>query len=998
MQEYIKQEELSCKIQNGFKTAYIDGSVAADPQYVPQFVSNNYKEGRKVLTIIEDELLKCDSFKISVAFITSSGVVTLLPVLKELEEKGIKGEILTTNYLNFSEPKALKRLQKFSNITIKMYDIENARYGFHTKGYIFKKNDLYRMIIGSSNLTGKALTENLEWNTKVLSTSKGEVACDILKEFDQLWNSQYSKEFDEFYEEYERKYQIIKRQKEIAKESQITSIEEYKLQPNSMQILFINNLKKIIDNNQNRALLISATGTGKTFASAFAMRELGFKRVLFLVHRSQLAIQTKKSYKKVFSNKVKMGLFGGGHEDYDSDYIFATVQKLSKDDTMSKYNKDAFDCIILDEAHHSSANSYQKVMNYFTPKLWLGMTATPDKTTDLENIESNNIYEIFNYQIACEIRLQDAMEEKLLCPFHYFGVSDIVEVDETEIKKKKIGGEIFKNLTSESRVDYILKQANFYGYSGDRVKGLIFCSRIDEAEELSKIINQRINKETNQKYRTIALSGKATEEERQDAFERLAQDEGDNALDYILSVEILNEGVDIVEVNQVIMLRPTQSPIVFIQQLGRGLRKSQGKEYVVIIDFIGNYDNNFMIPVALSGDRSYNQDTIKKYIISGNNLLPGTSTIHFDSIAKEKIFKTIDKMKGIKNIITQSYTNLKKRLGRIPYLLDFYRENEIDPSVIIDKFGTYQDFLEKKEKELYVGKITQEEKCILKYLSKTIIQGIRPHEICILENLLKNNSIELEDLKNDFEHEYHSCLEESDYKSAISLLNGQFTKNKAEKDLYKGVIDIVKEENDSRLRRFETFSNRLQHAEFNRQLNDIVEVAKAQYNDKYFDYFKQDKPFVLFQKYTRRDVCLLTNFETDISSVMYGKKRIKDEVFLFVTYHKEEAQEGEQYVQGRPDYADAFKDSMTFYWDSQIGQGIESNYCQEVITASKINLFVKKDQNEKSFYYLGKCNIQSYEESTKLDNSGNEKAITKFVFKMNTPVREDVLKYLNAGI
>ena len=169
--------------------------------------------------------------------------------------------------------------------------------------------------------------------------------------------------------------------------------------------------------------MISATGTGKTYASAFAMRELGFKRVLFLVHRGQLARQTKKSYEKVFGKSVSMGLVGAGYHEYDADYVFATVQTLNRDEHLLQYEKDAFDCIVLDEAHHVPADTYQKVMKHFTPKLWLGMTATPDKRDD--NMEGRNVYELFNYQIAYEIRLQQAMEENLLCPFHYFGITDL---------------------------------------------------------------------------------------------------------------------------------------------------------------------------------------------------------------------------------------------------------------------------------------------------------------------------------------------------------------------------------------------------------------------------------------------------------------------------------------------------------------------------------------------------------------------------------------------
>ncbi|WP_334159850.1 DEAD/DEAH box helicase family protein, partial [Muricomes intestini] len=674
----MTEEKLS-ELRSGFDTAFINGILSSNLAYKPQFVSNNYKEGKKVLSSIEDELLVCDCFQISVAFITKGGITPLLQTLKELEKKGIPGEILTTNYLNFSEPAALEKLNELQNITLRMYDVEAADEGFHTKGYIFKKEEIYRIIVGSSNITSAALTSNREWNTRLISTEQGEFAQEIVKEFRELWNSDYALEFEDFYEMYKEQYKIIERQRQIARKDEIPSIEKYKLKPNSMQVGFITNLRKVLEVGEERALLISATGTGKTYASAFAMRELGFKRVLFLVHRGQLARQTKKSYERVFDKSVSMGLLGAGFYDYDKDYVFATVQTLNRDEHLLRYNPEDFDCIILDEAHHSSADTYQKIMDYFIPKLWLGMTATPDKRDD--RIEDRNIYEIFHYQIAYEIRLQQAMEENMLCPFHYFGISDILVLKDKELKLKKLSAKDFSQLVSDQRVKNIIEQAEYYGYSGDRVKGLIFCSRIDESEELSVKFNEA-------GYRTIALNGNASENERAKAFERLAMNEEDSTeemqpLDYIFSVEILNEGVDIVEVNQVIMLRPTESPIVFIQQLGRGLRKAEGKEYVVILDFIGNYTNNFMIPIALSGDRTYNADVIRKYVISGNSTIPGASTVHFDEIAKEKIFDSIDKIKGMRAIIKESYISLKNRLGKVPYLIDFYEHGEVDPLVII---------------------------------------------------------------------------------------------------------------------------------------------------------------------------------------------------------------------------------------------------------------------------------------------------------------------------
>ena len=243
----------------------------------------------------------------------------------------------------FSEPKALRILSEFKNIKVKMFVTPNAKEGFHTKGYIFKKEEMYRIIVGSSNMTLSALTTNREWNTKIVSAEQGEYAQNVVAEFEQLWNAQQSLPFEQFIESYTEVYiknKVIQKQKEIARRAEVPSLEIYRLQPNSMQVGFINNLRKIYEAGEDKALLISATGTGKTYASAFAARELQFKRVLFLVHRNQIAKQAMKSYRKVFDGKVSMGMVAGKYQDYDADFVFATVQTLSKEDMLNRYGRD----------------------------------------------------------------------------------------------------------------------------------------------------------------------------------------------------------------------------------------------------------------------------------------------------------------------------------------------------------------------------------------------------------------------------------------------------------------------------------------------------------------------------------------------------------------------------------------------------------------------------------------------------------------------------------
>ena len=675
------------QLQQGLSTAFVDASVTSNLAYKPQFISNNYKMGHKVLSSVKDELLACSEFAISVAFVNMNGITPLLQILKELEAREITGRILTTNYLNFSEPKALEKLSELSNVTLKVYDADKARHGFHTKGYIFKNEDIYRIIVGSSNMTSSALTTNKEWNTKIISTEQGEVTRAIVTEFDELWNSSYTREYEAFIEEYRVKYDLAKKQREIAKQEEIPSVDTYKLQPNSMQISFISNLRKIRELGEKKALLISATGTGKTYASAFALRDDNPKKALFLVHREQIAKQAIASYKRVFGNTKVFGLLSGNAKDYEADYLFSTMQMMAKPEVLTQFSKQEFQMIIIDEAHRVGASSYQNIMDYFKPDFWLGMTASPERT------DNYDVYQAFDHNIAYEIRLQQALEEDLLCPFHYFGITDL-QIDGETIDEET-GLKDFNRLTSDERVNYVIEQMEYYGYSGDRVKGLIFCSSKKEAMILSEKFNDR-------GYRTLALTGKDDQEKREEAIERLVTNKEEDQLDYILTVDIFNEGVDIPEINQVIMLRPTESPIVFVQQLGRGLRKAEGKEYTVILDFIGNYKNNFMIPIALSGDRSYNKDNIRRYVLEGERVIPGASTIHFDEISRKRIFAAIDSanFSDIK-LIKENYFNLKHKLGHIPALQDFDKYGEMDVLRIFDNnsLGSYYKFLVKYEKE-----------------------------------------------------------------------------------------------------------------------------------------------------------------------------------------------------------------------------------------------------------------------------------------------------------
>lgn len=750
-------------LQTAIQTAYLDHTINSNLAYRPEFISNNYKLGKKVLVSIEEELQRCEEFFISVAFITKSGITPLLQTLKDLEQRNIPGKILTTNYLMFSEPEALEKLAGLKNIELKMFVTGAETGGFHTKGYIFREEEIYRIIIGSSNMTLSAITKNKEWNTKIVSTEQGELTQSVLQEFDELWRDEHSLAFEDFIDSYRQEYlneKMIRKQKQQAVSEQVIELENYRLKPNKMQVAFVKNVMEMRAQHIDRALLLSSTGTGKSLASAFMLREMGTRRALFIVHREQIAKQTLKSYKRVFGLSRTYGLLSGNSRELGAEFLFATMQMMSKEEIRSHYSPEDFDVIILDECHHVGAESYQKIMQYFKPKFWLGMTASPDTN-------QYDIYSIFDHHIAYEIRLQQALEEDLLCPFHYFGITDL-EIN-GEVFDDNAGVKNFSNLISDARVDYVIDKANYYGFSGDRVKGLIFCSRKDEAKELSKKFNER-------GLRTEVLTGEDTQERRESVIARLTNDEdGEDQLDYIFTVDIFNEGVDIPEINQVIMLRPTQSPVVFIQQLGRGLRKYEGKEYVVILDFIGNYMNNFMIPIALSGDRSYNKDAMRRYIREGARVIPGSSTIHFDEISKKRIYASIDTARtNDMKLLRESYRTLKYKLGRIPTIRDFKKFGSVDVTKIFEKCGSYHNFLKKYETEYHVH-LTNQEEIIIEYFSKKLIAYKRIHELEMLRMLISRENRLLQYQKL-LQEKYHVGMNEQVERSVIRNLKNEFPK------------------------------------------------------------------------------------------------------------------------------------------------------------------------------------------------------------------------------
>lgn len=966
-------------IQEGFTKAFIDKSARSKSALLPQFVSNNYKEGKKVLATVESELFSCDEFFISVAFITLGGIEPLLPVFKELERKSVKGKILTTDYLKFSEPKALKKLHDFSNVEVRMYKA-SENDGFHTKGYIFKDKEIYKIIVGSSNLTGSALATNHEWNAKIVSTTQGEYADEILNEFETLWNSKNSKRFEEFFANYEKEYQALKNDSKRFNDFRISlqesEYEIHKLEPNSMQRAFISRLDELRSEGQRRALLISATGTGKTYASAFAVEKIKPRRMLFLVHREQIAKKSLKSYQKLIGNTKTYGLLSGTHHDYDSDYLFATVWTMAKDETLAHFKPNDFEVIVVDEVHHAAAATYQKLVSYFTPRLLLGMTGSPDRA------DGYDIYSLFENNIAYEIRLQQALEENLLCPFHYFGITDETKDDILQIENNS--ARRLEYLISDERVESIIKNSEFYGYSGDRLKGLIFCSRKDEGEGLSEKLNER-------GYKTVFLSGENSQEFREECIEKLVTDTGNDVYDFIITVDIFNEGIDIPEVNQVIMLRPTESPIVFVQQLGRGLRKDKGKEFVVILDFIGNYTNNYMIPIALSGDRSYNKDNIRKYIREGNRVIPGLSTIHFDEISKERIYQSLNQSKVDSGFKKEKYFLLKAKLGRIPTMLDFYDYGDIDPTLFIDqKHRSYYEYVKEKDKAYKVS-FTSSQQTMLSYITQFLLNGMRPHELIMLRMLVEKKKIVIQEVKQELK-KFNPNIRwnEDDYNSAYRVLGNNFVNRAEDKKRYYG-ISFIDDIDRFVIKGSAELKQNLLDPYFRQEILTLVEYGLRVYKNKYIN--ADSNNLVLYEKYTRGDICRLLNWDKDYQSTVYGYMVYKQTCPIFITYKKSSN------ISDLLKYNDQFINQELFSWMSRHNRTTETEEIRQIIkakeTGAKILLFIQKSNAEgKEHYYLGELQPEKYMNTEIESKTGKKESIVNVIFSLKNPVREDIYDYI----
>lgn len=884
---------------------------------------------------------ECERFYFSVAFINFSGLQLLLDPLKEAENKGVQGKIITSTYLNFTDAKALEKIREFTNVDLKVF-VTDKEIGFHTKAYIFEYKDSYKVIIGSSNITQSALKSNIEWNVEIITKEDARFIKDVLKEYDYLWNmsDEADQDFITRYEEFLKSFKNTQNNHPLIYENK-----KYIVQ-NRMQKRAIENLERLRSFGEKKALVIAATGTGKTYMSAFDVKSLKPKRILFIVHREEILKKAKDTFEMLLPNEnLTFGLLTGNHKQRNVDYVFATIQTISK--CFHEFEKDEFDYLIIDEAHHATSPTYQTILNYFEPKFTLGMTATPERS------DGYNVFDLFDNNVALEIRLHEALEDELVIPFHYFGITDIEGIDLSDVNIDDIA-EITKRLKVNERVDFIIGKMDFYGHDGEKRKGLGFCASIDHAQYMASEFNKR-------GYKSVCLYGADSPETRERYINKLESDQDD--LEFIFTVDIFNEGVDIPSINTVLMLRPTNSPIVFIQQLGRGLRKHAEKTFLTVLDFIGNHNKTFLIALALNGSRYYDKESLKVAIATGFANIPGCTHIQMDKISQERILAQIDNenFNSLKYLKEEYFEFKKLNQGRIPYLLlDYLKyDGAPDPIKFIDREKTYLQFVAKVEKDDELKGLLQNEvfEGTLRQLS-SMLPLKRIYEFVIIQFLIEHEDITLEVAR----HQILKMIKDVDDNSilhAFECLNQNYYDSGQVKRSPK-----LFHYRNSKLVKTQIFKDLLENVDYRKYIEDIITYGIFRYEKTFKGEYYGVPHLKLYEQYQMIDAALLSNYRKIHSSFRgSGLLANGNEYFLFIDLHKEED------VKESINYQDKFINPQEFQWQSVNSTTQQSERGKNIIFNKQrgvnLHLFIRKyreiDGKTEPYIYIGKGNSIHFE-------------------------------------
>ena len=831
------------------------------------------------LATIQANLRSCKSFYFTVSFIKKAGLIFLYNDIKSALERGAKGKIITSTYQNFTDVESLKFFLKLSSVFANFEchiddecfynEKDYSTNGFHTKGYLFEFDERCELIVGSSNITRYALLKNIEWDLVVDCKKEDELYLSAIKEFNDLWDKTivldqeriglYAQKLNFAIERWDMDYDIA----------------EQKISPNYMQRKALKELNRNRAIGINRALVISATGSGKTYLAAFDALNFNPNRLLYVVHEGSILSKSLETFQNVFGGLKTCGMYSGEAKEIEADFLFSTNVSMCR--SLEFFDKKDFDYIIIDECHHAVAETYRKIIDYFEPEFLLGLTATENR------MDNKDVVELFGNNIPYELRLRDAIINDLIVPFHYYGIrNQMVDYSLSDSAERRL----ISQIVSEDNCKFIHEQIEKYRIGGQKLKALAFCRNIQHARMMSENMGEY--------YNTAFLSGKNKIGERIRAYNDLQDD--NKELEILFAVDILNEGVDIPGVNMVLFLRPTESTTIFIQQLGRGLRKFENKNHVTILDFIGNsYRRSVHIALAL-GSLSKGYILEKKLLKSmvkedfqQLGLKEHGVKIEIDDLSKEEIIEYIEKENfNLLKYLKKDYENFKNYLKTPTYPKHMdYMNSDYAPNLLkfmkikIDgnKTNSYYGFLKGIE-ENSVPSFTDEQVVAINYLSN-LLPLVRRYEYlavkCILDGITSKSDISqclAQKIKGysdkHFEHAIRFLIEEK-----VFYFEGN--------DFY-FCCDV--------------------DDEFIEYVSDLLDYGLVQYESRYTN----EEDFLLYQDY-RQDQVLLKILKNPKNN-QYGTYYQDGKVYIFAGLKKDAS------VQDHLNYKDKFLNETTFQWES----------------------------------------------------------------------------------
>ena len=712
-----------------------------------------------LIDLVNKELEQSESACIASAFYTPGITNLLVSSFERFIGLGGNLRILLSTMGNITRPEYFIHLREFiPEAEIKVFHprgipFEESPPDFHVKVYLFfRRNGNGSMLIGSSNFSEAGFTKNIEWNY----FSPGEINLPFddvspfqsaLNEFDQYWNNASVDITDDFLAGYKQRWQPLfeshkKTKWHILKEGKNEIIEGQKIwglpviTPNDAQEEALGNLNLMREQGINKAAVIAASGVGKTYLAAFDFQQSGSKRLLYIAHHENILRKSIDSFRNVLGDNMFGEVLGNGKiVSRDCKGVFAMIQTLSRESHLNGFEPDSFDYIVMDEFHHSEAATYRRVLNYFSPKFLLGLTATP------ERMDGRDVLAHCDYNVGYEVRILEAVDREWLAPFQYFAIYDETDYSQISWRGARYDEtELDQALINDTRTEIVARNLKKYLPSQGKIKALAFCSSVAHAKYTAKRLTQDHGIES------VSLVGLSTEAERQTAINRLRSE--DDQLEVICTVDIFNEGIDIPEVTHVLFLRPTQSFTIFLQQLGRGLRKVPGKDFLVAIDFVGNFRKAHVAPLALSGYTSmqaFTEDYLTLRQARPWQQLPQGCYLRKDlevqRIWDEDIGKIIEGQLSPEDRLKALYIEIKSDLGdRSPSLMDFYASGyDVDPYVFIKQFDNWlrakqycEETLPSYEKQL----LDTPGEAFLQHIEKEL-NPVKSYKMVVLQALLK---------------------------------------------------------------------------------------------------------------------------------------------------------------------------------------------------------------------------------------------------------------------